>query len=278
MIEIKNLNFSYTRNKEVYKNLNLEIPKGTIASVLGLNGAGKTTLLNLIAGFLIPKHGSCKVSRYESSSREPEMLENLFMVTDNNEFPNTTVAKFCRLFAEFYPKFSHEFFAHCLSEFKLTPNQSLKRMSLGERRKAMLSFALSTKCKVLLFDEPTNGLDIPSKATFRKLLASNTEEDQTILLATHQVRDLGTLMDRIIIEHEGAILLNETTECISEKLYFGLPADHLSPEDIIFSQEGIASNYIVAANKNGHSGNMDIELLFNAAISNPDKMKTIFNN
>ena len=277
MIEVENLNFYYSRKQMVYNNLNLIIGEGTVAALLGMNGAGKTTLLNLIAGFLIPKGGNCKVQKYESSKRAPEMLQDLFMVSDISEFPSTTVDKFCRMYSDFYPKFDDKLFHHCLTEFSLSSEQSLKRISHGEKRKVMLSFALATRCKVLLFDEPTNGLDIPSKASFRKLIASSTDENQTILLATHQVRDLANIVDRVIIEHHGEIVLNETTDRISEKLLFCTQADQFNPEDLIFSQKGIVSNEFVAVNRNGHSGILDIELLFNAAVSNPIELSSVFN-
>lgn len=278
MITIKDLDFHYSRKRQVYKNLNLSIPKGAITVILGLNGAGKTTMLNLIAGFLIPKEGTCKVSGYDSSKRFPEMLQELFMVSDISEFPNMNIENFCKLYADFYKKFDYELFAHCLTEFHLTEKQSLKHISLGEKRKVMLAFALATRCNVLLFDEPTNGLDIPSKATFRKLVASNVGDNQTILIATHQVRDLSNLMDRIVIEHQGKIIINETIDRISEKLAFGKEAEEVNSEDLILFQEDIALKQYVAVNRNGHSSNLDLELLFNAATANPIKLSSVFND
>lgn len=277
MIEIKNLNFHYSRKHQVYNKLDLTIKEGSISAILGLNGAGKTTLLNLIAGFLIPKQGTCEVFGYHSSKRNPKMLQELFMVSDVSEFPNMTIAKFCMLYYNFYPKFNLALFEHCIVEFDLSLQNQLKRLSLGERRKVMLSFALATKCKILLLDEPTNGLDIPSKSTFRKLVASNIDEKQTIIIATHQVRDLANLMDRIIIEHQGKIILNETVDCISQKLAFGLQENQIKPENLIYSNQGFATNENVSINQKNQSGQLDIELLFNAAISKPEELSAIFN-
>lgn len=276
MIEINNLNFRYSKKKEVYNNLNLSIKEGTIAAILGLNGAGKTTLLNLIAGFLIPRNGTCEVLGYHSFKRKPEMLQELFLVSDISEFPNTSVEKFYKLFVEFYPKFDMSFFHHCISEFNLSIGSQLKRLSLGEKRKVMLSFALATNCQLLLFDEPTNGLDIPSKSTFRKLVAANLKEKQTILFATHQVRDLSNLMDRIIIEHQGRIIINEATEEISQKLIFGQHRDQIKNGDLLYSNEGFVTNETVSVNRNGQSSQLDLELLFNAAISKPRELSELF--
>lgn len=278
MIEIKNLDFHYQRKRQVYKSLTLSIEEGAVYALLGLNGAGKTTLLNLIAGFLIPQEGMCKVFGYQSTKREPEMLKEIFLVGDTSEFPNMSVSSFCDLYAGFYPRFDHDFFNHCISEFGLDLASSLKRLSFGDKRKVVLSFALSTNCRLLLFDEPTNGLDIPSKATFRKLVVTSFNEKQTIIMATHQVRDLANLMDRIIIEHHGKIIINESIERIAEKLAFGLTADQISPNDLLLKVDSFNQNDTVSVNSNNHPGQVDIELLFNAATLNPENMSLIFNS
>jgi len=277
VIKIKNLDFHYQRKHQVYKNLNLNIEEGAIYALLGLNGAGKTTLLNLIAGFLIPKSGSCEVFGYEASLRKPQMLQEIFLVGDTSEFPNMTVKQFCELYAGFYPRFENDFYNSCISEFGLQPGSSLKRLSFGDKRKVVLSFALATKCQLLLFDEPTNGLDIPSKATFRKLIASSLGENQTIIMATHQVRDLANLMDRIIIEHNGKIVINEPIDRIAEKLAFGLSSDRIAHNDLLFKAESFNQNETVSVNHTDQPGQVDIELLFNAAVTNTAKLSQIFN-
>lgn len=277
MIEIKNLEFHYPRKHQVYKNLNLNIKEGSICGLLGLNGAGKTTLLNLISGFLIPQEGSCSVFGYQSSKRKPEMLQEIFLVGDTSEFPNMNVKEFCSLYAGFYPYFDMNLFEQCISEFGLTPVSALKSMSFGDKRKVILSFALATKCHLLMFDEPTNGLDIPSKAVFRKLIATTFFEGQTIIIATHQVRDLANLMDWIVIEHCGEITLNESIDRIAEKLSFGISLEQIAAENLVLKADGFHQNETVSVNTTGQPGQVDIELLFNAATQNPKKMTQIFN-
>ena len=277
MIKIENLDFSYPRKRQVYKSLNLNIEEGSICGLLGLNGAGKTTLLNLVAGFLIPQEGTCSVFGYQSSKRKPEMLQEIFLVGDTSEFPNMSVKEFCDLYAGFYTRFDITLFEHCISEFGLTEESSLKRLSFGDKRKVILSFALATKCRLLMFDEPTNGLDIPSKAAFRKLVASTLSESQTIIMATHQVRDLANLMDRIIIEHRGQILMNQQIDEIAEKLSFGLPIEQIAPNDMLYATDGFNPNETVSLNSKNVLGQVDIELLFTAATSYPEKIVKLFN-
>lgn len=203
------------------------------------------------------------------------MLQEIFLVGDTSEFPNLTVKQFCELYAGFYPRFDYDFFNSCILEFGLQPGSSLKRLSFGDKRKVVLSFALATKCRLLLFDEPTNGLDIPSKATFRKLIVSSLGENQTIIMATHQVRDLANLMDRIIIEHDGKIVINEPIDRIAEKLAFGLTPDQIAPIDLIFKADSFNQNETVSVNHTGQPGQVDIELLFNAAITNMAELSQI---
>jgi len=277
VIKIENLDFSYPRKRQVYKSLNLNIEEGSICGLLGLNGAGKTTLLNLIAGFLIPQEGTCSVFGYQAAKRKPEMLQEIFLVGDTSEFPNMSVEEFCDLYAGFYTRFDMTLFEQCISEFGLMGSSSLKRLSFGEKRKVILSFALAIRCRLLMFDEPTNGLDIPSKATFRKLVASTLSEDQTIIMATHQVRDLGNLMDRIIIEHQGQILMNQQIDQIAEKLSFGLPIEQITPDDMLYAADGFNPNETVSLNSKNVLGQVDIELLFTAATSYPEKIVKLFN-
>lgn len=277
MIKIENLDFSYPRKRQVYKSLNLNIEEGSICGLLGLNGAGKTTLLNLVAGFLIPQEGTCSVFGHQSAKRKPEMLQEIFLVGDTSEFPNMSVKEFCDLYAGFYTRFDITLFEHCISEFGLTEESSLKRLSFGDKRKVILSFALATRCRLLMFDEPTNGLDIPSKAAFRKLVASTLSESQTIIMATHQVRDLANLMDRIIIEHRGQILMNQQIDEIAEKLSFGLPIEQIAPDDMLYATDGFNPNETVSLNRKQVIGQVDIELLFTAATSYPEKIVKLFN-
>jgi len=276
VIEIKNLEFHYSRKRPIYNDLGVSIKEGSICGLLGLNGAGKTTLLNVIAGFLIPQNGTCKVFGMEASERKPEMLQEVFIVSDTSDLPYINLNTFCKTYADFYPRFDHDFFNHCVSEFKVSTKNRLISLSLGDKRKAMLSFALSTRCRLLLLDEPTNGLDIPSKSVLKKLIAESFNEKQTILIATHQLRDLSNLMDRIIIEHHGRIVLNESIDCISEKLLFGVN-EHLIPkEDLIYLSEGLTKYETVSVNRTKEQGQIDVELLFAAATANPNEFKAIF--
>ncbi len=88
--------------------------------------------------------------------------------------------------------------------------KNLNGLSHGQRKKFLIAFALSTNCSLLILDEPTNGLDIPSKSLFRKILVSSVAEEQLVLISTHQVKDIETIIDTIVVLDEGKIMYNET--------------------------------------------------------------------
>jgi ABC-2 type transport system ATP-binding protein len=277
MIKINNLDFKYSSRKIVYKNLNLEIQQGLIYALIGTNGAGKTTLLNIIAGLLRPQKGDCFVFDSNTKNRHPRMLENVFIVPSEFDMPNISIKYYLKLYSGFYQNFDISFFNYCLKEFNLSVDNRLKSLSTGDKMKANLSFALATGCNLLLLDEPTSGLDIPSKSIFRKLVSGTFTKDQTILIATHQVNDISNLVDAIIIEDKGKILLNTQTEQITDKLNFNLPLSEINPENLIYGGDSLRGKDTVSINVNGNPGNLNIELLFFAALKNPEKITNLFN-
>jgi len=113
------------------------------------------------------------------------------------------------LYAPFYKKFDQNAYTTAINEFALPTDKKLTTLSYGQKKKFLVVFALATNCKLLLLDEPTNGLDIPSKSQFRKLLASMLTENKTFIIATHQVRDLETLIDTVVILDNGKIIFNQ---------------------------------------------------------------------
>ena len=123
-------------------------------------------------------------------------------------------------------------------------------------------------------DEPTNGLDIPSKSTFRKLVASLIEEDQTVIISTHQVRDLESLIDTVIILDHKHILINNTLNEISNKLYFG----QVKPEEkTLYSEPSPIGTVGVTERENKEETPVSLELLFNAATIYPQEITKLFN-
>lgn len=140
----------------------------------------------------------------------------------------------------------------------------------------MISFALATNTRLLIMDEPTNGLDIPSKSIFRKLLAQAATAERLVILSTHQVRDLHSLIDAVVILEQGKILLNASTEKISEKLVFQKGNEAALSNEIIYSEVNAGVKNIVAENTACSESQVDLELLFNAVLANQEKILKLF--
>lgn len=220
MITLKELSFSYSRKKEVLDRINLEVGSGHICGLLGKNGEGKTTLLNLLSGQIFPDQGSCLVLEEIPSERNARFLQQIFLLPEEISMPEVTAIEYIKMYAPFYPTFRDDICKACVESFEINLSDRLSKMSQGQRKKVAITLALAAHTPLLLMDEPTNGLDIPSKATFRRLVASLIDDNQTVIISTHQVRDLESLIDTVLILDQRQILLNKTLNEIGEKLYF----------------------------------------------------------
>lgn len=278
MIELKNMTFAYSKRKTIFEDLTLKIEGGHIYGLLGKNGAGKTTLLKLMTGILFPNSGSSQAFGLETRFRDVQMLEHIYFLPEEIWLPDVKVDGYLKMYAGSYPRFDHDLFKRCLKEFEIDPVDKLKKMSLGQRKKVAISFAFATQCKILILDEPTNGLDIPSKGQFRKLAAELIGEDRSIILSTHQVRDLESLIDSVIILDGSRILLDNTIEQICQRLVFKTLPSLENQNDVIYSEFTPKGYLAVAPNLNESDSNVDLEILFNLTTQNPNLLKQMFNH
>ncbi|GGF73672.1 ABC transporter ATP-binding protein [Wenyingzhuangia marina] len=268
MITIENLNFNHSKEKQLFQDLTLQLNSGNIVGLLGKNGAGKSTLLQLLSGLLSQKSGNIDINGFEPYDKNPNFLSDLYLVTDEPYVPNIKIKSFIKNFAPLYPNFDVEKLKNILIEFQLDENMKLDKISYGQRKKFIIAFALATNSKLLLLDEPTNGLDIPSKKIFRKVLIESINEDQLVMISTHQVKDIETIIDKIIVIDHGRITFNHDLYEIAEKLQFKkVPSIH--NEDQVFYSEKCPEGYhiITPVNKNEET-EVDMELLFNAINNN----------
>jgi ABC-2 type transport system ATP-binding protein len=277
MIQIDNLTFSYSKKRLLFDQLNLNLPSGNIYGLLGKNGAGKSTLLKIIAGLLFPKQGNVNVEGFQPKDRYPQFLSEIFLVTEEFELPALTMECFVRINSPFYPRFNHTLFQEYITEFKIPREQKLLALSYGQKKNFLLSFGLATDCKLLILDEPTNGLDIPSKSLFRKLVANAIHDDRSFIISTHQVRDMENLIDPIIILDEGKIIFFQNSEQISQKISISRQTE--MPDNSAVYYEAYLGGYtIVKENKSNEESKLNLELLFNAIMGNKEKMLEIFNS
>ncbi len=276
MIEIKNMSFGYKKHKYLFDDLNLRINKGNIYGLLGRNGAGKTTLLKQIMGLLYPAKGECLVFGKSASERLPEVLSNIYFIPEEFILPAISMKLFTRLHAPFYPNFDLEKLKKYMFEFEVDEDEKLSSISYGQKKKFLIAFGLATNTRLIILDEPTNGLDIPSKSQFRKIIASSLNEEQSIIISTHQVRDLSSLLDHIIILENGKSIFNYSTLDISSKLSF-IQTKDTDRLEVIY-EEDVLGGHAVMCRKNGEETEIDLELLFNGVVSNTEKVNNEFKN
>ena len=275
MITLKELSFSYSRKKEVLNRINLEVGSGHICGLLGKNGEGKTTLLNLLSGQIFPDQGSCLVLEETPSERNARFLQQIFLLPEEISMPEVTAIEYIKMYAPFYPTFRDDICKACVESFEINLSDRLSKMSQGQRKKVAITLALAAHTPLLLMDEPTNGLDIPSKATFRRLVASLIDDNQTVIISTHQVRELESLIDTVLILDQRQILLNKTLNEIGEKLYFG---PLLPEEKALYSEPTPQGTIGVTARDGKEETAVSLELLFNAAITYPKEIQRIMNS
>lgn len=275
MIDIQNLSFAY-KKKPVFNGLNLRFEAGHVYGLLGKNGTGKSSLLRNIAGLLQPQKGSITVDGHIPFERLPVFLEDVFMVPEEFYLPDISVPDFIKNYVPFYPRFSQKSFGSYISIFDIPADSTLQNMSYGQKKKVLISFALATNAKVLLMDEPTNGLDILSKSQFRKILAESLNDERCIIISTHQVKDLENLIDRITVIDEGKILFDEHVEEITNKLSFRFAYDEADVATAFYSESLLRGHVIVAPNTEGEESKLDLELLYKAIVTNPDSITKLF--
>jgi len=276
MIEIKNLSFRYSGKPLLFNGLNLNLKKGHIYGLLGKNGAGKSTLLKNITGLAFPKSGSCLFNGVNVSNRPVKVLESVYFIPEELFVPSLTPARFVDNTAGFYPKFSKSDFYSYLNALDVDLDGVMDKQSYGQQKKAMIAFGLATNTNLLVMDEPTNGLDIPSKVQFRKLMASVLTEDRCIVISTHQVRDLDSLIDTLLVLHECEIVVNQPIDDIAEKLTFGIFPD-TKGLPVLYEEEGMRGKNAILRNTTGKYSKVDLELLFNAIIINHKSLLEILN-
>ncbi|MTI38315.1 ATP-binding cassette domain-containing protein [Fulvivirga lutimaris] len=272
MINIKNLNFTYAKKQQpLFNELDCELNAGSIVGLLGKNGAGKTTLLKLMIGLLSPTEGFVDVIGHEPAKRQPSLLEDIFFVSEEFDIPGISINNFVKANSGFYPRFDLELLQRLIKDFELPETKSLQKLSYGQKKKFLISFALATKCRILVLDEPTNGLDIPSKSIFRRVLAGSLDEDQLVIISTHQVKDVENLIDRILMLEKGKFIMQKDLFDISSQLNF-ITTSSTEGENILYSEMVPGGYRAITPQVNGNSS-VDIELLFNAISADNEKLK-----
>lgn len=279
MLKIENLSFSYRRKGAmVFDGFSMNLERGKVCGLLGENGVGKSTLLYLIAGLLTPGKGKVYYNGVDTRLRKPETLSDMFIVPEEFNLPKVSLNRYVKYNAQFYPRFSLEDMNRYLQLFDMDANLNMGEMSMGQKKKAFMSFALATNTSLLLMDEPTNGLDIPGKSQFRKFIASGMNDDRNIIISTHQVRDIDKILDHVVIVNNHKVLLNTDVTKITEKLRFETTNDKDMIAGALYSKYGIGGSSVILRNDSGEDSELDLEMLFCLILEKPEIVDRIFNH
>lgn len=276
MLKVEEMAFSYRRNEYLLNKINFEITPGGVYGLLGKNGSGKSTLLYLMTGLMFPHIGTVTIDGIPAGKRLPQTMQNIYLLPEEYDLPAVSIERYVKNNAPFYPMFNREQFDNFLQIFELPQVKDLSQYSMGQKKKFLVSFALATNTPLLFMDEPTNGLDIPSKSQFRKAIALGMSDERSIIISTHQVRDLESMIDRVLVLHDNSIMLNESVMRIADRMEF---VRTTSKEDLrgciysTFTPQGFVG---VRPNVDGVDSLVDLEVLFNSIITNPDVVKSLF--
>lgn len=269
MVKLESLEFYYKKSVPLFENFSLNLESGKIVGLLGKNGTGKSTLLSLISELLFPKSGKLSVNGFNPADRDPNFLADIYFVPEEFVLPNVSIATYVKAFMPLYPAFDELKLKTIFKEFELTEKDKLNSLSHGQRKKFLIALALASNCRLLILDEPTNGLDIPSKSLFRKMLVSSITDEQLVLISTHQVKDIDTIIDEVLVLDNGKTVFHESLENVTKKYSFELSAD--KKENALYAEKCPFGYRIITESSKQNESVVDLELLFNAIINHSIK-------
>lgn len=275
MIEITGLKYKYPGTKHlVFNDFSLTLDGSKIYGLLGKNGTGKSTRLYIMAGLLRQQHGSVMIDGISSQAHDPTLLSEMFLVPDEFELPQMSLDSYLKMQEPFYPRFSMEILKNCLEDFELSDDLKLDELSMGQRKKAYMSVALAANTRYLIMDEPTNGLDIPAKSQFRKVIARNMSEERTMIISTHQVHDVESLLDHILLLNNSKIALDKAVAELCEAYTFEFRPFGSEDSDVLYSEPSPQGCAVITPRQQGDDYTpLNLELLFNAVVSGALEIK-----
>lgn len=269
MLQVQNVSFRYGRKtKPVFTDFSLLLEPGKIYGLLGKNGTGKSTLLYMCSGLLQPQSGEVLCQGTAVCERSPQLMQDIFLIPEEPYLPNITMKEYVRTISPFYPRFSDEILQDCLTHFGLKDDVRFGSLSMGERKKMYVSLALAVQTRILLMDEPTNGLDIPSKSIFRKVVTKHMTDERIIVISSHQVGDIDMLLDHVVLLEESRLLLSKSIADICDKLCFSERPIGAPTDDVLYFQPSISGNSVITLRQEGDEETpVNLELLFNSALT-----------
>jgi ABC-2 type transport system ATP-binding protein len=235
MILLSNVSKSFD-TKKVLDDMNWEVPQGSIFGLVGPNGAGKSTILRLISGVLLPDKGEITIAG-QNVYNNPSVKRKILFVPDDPYFlPQSTMKEMRKFYEIFYPSFKESMYRKLLNNFPIDENEKINNFSKGMKRQANIILALSIMPEILLLDEAFDGLDPVMRLTLKRILTDQLLERKfTVVISSHNLRELEDICDRIALISDCRIGLNDEVENI-RNLYHKFQVGYTQlPENDVFA-------------------------------------------
>ena len=213
-IEIRELTKDFG-NLRALDNVSLSLEKGQIVGLLGPNGSGKTTLIKVLNGLLTPTEGRALINDIEPGV---ETKKSVAYLPDRTALPDyMTTSQLVELYADFFEDFDVAKAEAMIDDLGIDRAQTLKKMSKGTKEKLQLCLVMARNAEVYLLDEPIGGVDPATRDYILRTIISNYNEDAVVLISTHLISDIESVLDDVIFIKEGKIVLHKAADEIREE-------------------------------------------------------------
>ena len=213
-IEIENLTKEFG-TLTALDNVVLELEKGQIVGLLGPNGSGKTTLIKIMNGLLTPTAGAVSINGIKPGIETKKIVAYL---PDRNSLPEyMTTRQLIELYQDFFDDFNIVKAETMISELGIDMTQQMKRMSKGTKEKLQLCLVMAREAEVYLLDEPIGGVDPATRDYILRTIISNYNEDAVVIISTHLISDIESVLDDVIFLKEGKVVLHKKADDIREE-------------------------------------------------------------
>jgi ABC-2 type transport system ATP-binding protein len=226
VLECKSLRKQYGK-KIALKNIDLQIPAGSIVGLLGPNGSGKTTLLKLAAGLLTPSSGEIQACGFKPGVESKALVAYQPDKVYLNDWMN--VEQLIKMMVDFYPNFNKDKAYDMLKRLNIEPDQKLKTMSKGTKEKVQLILTMSRDVNLYILDEPIGGVDPAARDYILNTIINNYKEDATVIISTHLINDVESVLNHIIFLKEGTVVRQGDVDDIRQET--GMSIDALFREE-----------------------------------------------
>ncbi|MBO0473525.1 ABC transporter ATP-binding protein [Enterococcus ureasiticus] len=200
--------------KQIFNALNFSVSSGKIIALIGENGSGKTTIMRLLSGLALNWKGQILIDGNKVGTKTKSFVA--YLEDQNNFQPNQQLEEVISFYARFYPDFDKRRAYELLRFMNLSESEKLRNLSKGNAEKFALSMTLARRAKLYLLDEPLSGVDLLSREKIIQSLLQWFDEESTIIITTHQLREIETIIDEILFLRDGQIILHESLEMIKE--------------------------------------------------------------